>query len=138
MNGVGRIGRTAAGLPARRTGASGSGFSVPEAAEGPAPLAGTGAAATVGAASWHEAGDDPARRDDAARAGGEAALEALRDLQAALLLDADDPAAAARLAALAHLPPAADPALAGIVRGIAARAAAELALRERRRARGAG
>ncbi len=73
-----------------------------------------------------------AARDRNARRHGKALLDALAELQRALLAESDDQEGPAlhRLAALLEAPPdAANPALAGVLRALALRARVELARR---------
>ena len=128
MNEIGKVGR-ASGIAARHV-TSRKGFSVPESARDTAAVERSDAVAGASLLALQAVEDDPAQRNRMARAGGEAALDALRDLQAALLKNQDDPDARARLSALLSLNPAADPELASIVQEISVRAAIELALRQ--------
>jgi hypothetical protein len=128
MNEVGKVGRASA-ITSRRVTSRG-GFAVPEPGQDATLVQLATPVSAASLLSLQEVEDDPVQRDRMARAGGEAALDALRDLQLALLMDQDDPEACARLAALATLKPASDPKLAAIVRAIAVRAAVELARRQ--------
>ena len=68
----------------------------------------------------------PARRDLAARRGGEAVLRGLSSLQTALLGNDASAALAALRETVAQLPQAADPRLSGIIASIRLRASIEL------------
>jgi hypothetical protein len=99
------------------------GGTAPDAA---AAAEGTAPASAIGLLALQE-GAPAAERDARARRRGEAMLEGLAMLQAALLGGRLDPARLARLADLAEGEAAADPALQAVVAGVALRLRVELA-----------
>ncbi len=126
MPGIDPISGRPAILPADRVPGGASGFRVPDA---PGPAAALPGVSEVAPLLVAQELDDPLLRDRAARRQAHAVLDSLAELQARLLDGGDDGTTTARLAALARMPSPADPALAGVTRAIAVRAAVELARR---------
>lgn len=114
--------------PARGARGAGGAFSLGGGTAPDAAAAAEGAAAVsaVGLLALQE-GAPAAERDARARRRGEAMLQGLASLQAALLGGRFDPALLAQLADLAEGEAAADPALQAAVAGIALRLRVELA-----------
>ena len=131
MVSVGRVSAPAVpGGGARRVGGS-SGFAVApgtaDATSGPAAAA---AAAPLDGMLLLQQVEDGPTRDRHARRHGRAMLDALAELQCALLDGSLDPATVERLAALAqHCPEASEPGLRAALAGISLRVQVELARR---------
>jgi hypothetical protein len=124
---VGGIGGAA--VPARRTGRGAGGFALSGTSSG-APVAAPAAAAPV-LLAVQQTGPLPDPPEERPRRQAQAALEGLRDLQLALLRGHADPAALARLAALAESASCggADPGMRALLAEVGLRVKVELARR---------
>jgi hypothetical protein len=135
LSGIQRVGGGPAAPATGRAGRSPGGFRLPGTSPGQAEETGAAAALApsgLGLLGLQEHGDE-AGRDAAARRRGDALVEELRALQAALLCDGLDAARLERLAALADAPEeAADSRLREAVAALGLRARVELARLRRR------
>jgi hypothetical protein len=124
--------RTSGSAATSRARTGGSAFSLPTEGSPAAPgvAAAAGLDALGGMLALQEA-TDPVLRDRSARRHGQALLAALAALQRALLADGGEDEALERVAALAHVPDAADPQLRAVLHQAGLRAAVELAKRGR-------
>jgi Class II flagellar assembly regulator len=130
MNEVGKVDRTSP--IATRKALFRSGFQVSDSAGEPAGVSLAEPLTSVGLLALQQVEDTQDQRNRRARASGQAALTALKELQAAFLAGQEDPGAQARLSTVLTATPAADPELAAIINDIQVRAAVELELRRQR------